>query len=320
MPARAGTERTAPVLSSHLRCGVTSVLSPMTSELPVHDFAAVVVNYNAGAALSECVASLEREGIEAVVVVDNGSTDDSLECLAARMPGVRVLHTGRNLGFGGGVNYGARRVAGDLLLVCNPDLVLQPGALSAMADRLVKDPSLGLVGSALVTPAGDLQPSGRAFPTLRRSSLHAALGVLLPQNAYSRRYREVSRSRVGTGIVDWVTGACFLVRREAFDEVGGFDDRYFMYVEEVDLCWRLARAGWRTGYESSARVLHLAGVSTAAVPYRMIVAHHLSLWRFARRTTCGSQRLLLPVVAAGIASRCVAVCLRRVVVQLGQHR
>jgi N-acetylglucosaminyl-diphospho-decaprenol L-rhamnosyltransferase len=120
--------------------------------------------------------------------------------------------------------------------------------------------------------------------------------------------------------VDWVTGACFLVRREAFDEVGGFDDRYFMYVEEVDLCWRLARAGWRTGYESSARVIHLAGVSTAAVPYRMIVAHHLSLWRFVRRTTCGSQRLLLPVVAAGIAGRCVAVCLRRVVVELGQRR
>jgi N-acetylglucosaminyl-diphospho-decaprenol L-rhamnosyltransferase len=120
--------------------------------------------------------------------------------------------------------------------------------------------------------------------------------------------------------VDWVTGACFLVRREAFDAVGGFDDRYFMYVEEVDLCWRLARAGWRTGYESSARVRHLGGVSTAAVPYRMIVAHHSSLWRFARRTTCGYDRLLLPVVAVGIAGRCAAVCLRRFAAQLGRHR
>ncbi len=292
----------------------------MTSELPIHEVAAVVVNYNAGSALSECVASLQREGVRAIVVVDNGSTDGSLEGLGVASPDVRVLHTGRNLGYGGGVNYGAGQTTGELLLVCNPDLVLQPGALGAMADRLAQDPSLGLVGPALVTPVGDLQPSGRAFPTLRRSSLHAALGVLVPQNAYSRRYREVSRSRVGTGIVDWVTGACFLVRREAFSAVGGFDDRYFMYVEEVDLCWRLARAGWRTGYESSARVLHLAGVSTAAVPYRMIVAHHLSLWRFARRTTCGFQRILLPVVAAGIAGRCAAVCLRRVVVQLGQHQ
>ena len=255
-----------------------------------------------------------------IVVVDNGSTDDSLERLTEVNPDVRVVRTGRNLGYGGGVNYGAQRAAGDLLLVCNPDLVMQPGSLGAMVDRLVKDPSLGLVGPALVTPAGDLQPSGRAFPALRRSSLHAVLGVLVPQNAHSRRYREVSRSRVGTGIVDWVTGACFLVRREAFDAVGGFDDRYFMYVEEVDLCWRLARAGWRTGYEPSARVLHLGGVSTAAIPYRMVIAHHLSLWRFARRTTTGSDRLLLPVVAAGIVGRFVTVCLRRVIVRLGRRR
>ncbi|MGD0287027.1 MAG: glycosyltransferase family 2 protein [Acidimicrobiales bacterium] len=292
----------------------------MTSELPIHEVAAVVVNYNAGSALSECVASLQREGVRAIVVVDNGSTDGSLEDLGAANPDVRVLHTGRNLGYGGGVNYGAGQTTGELLLVCNPDLVLQPGALGAMADRLAQDPSLGLVGPALVTPVGDLQPSGRAFPTLRRSSFQAVLGVLLPKNPYSRRYRDANRAQAGTGIVDWVTGACFLVRREAFSAVGGFDDRYFMYVEEVDLCWRLARAGWRTGYESSACVLHLAGVSTAAVPYRMIVAHHLSLWRFARRTTCGCQRVLLPIVAAGIAGRCAAVCLRRVVVQLGQRR
>jgi N-acetylglucosaminyl-diphospho-decaprenol L-rhamnosyltransferase len=291
----------------------------MTSELPIHEVAAVVVNYNAGSALSECVASLEREGVRAIVVVDNGSTDGSLEGLGAANPDVRVLHAGRNLGYGGGVNYGAGQTAGELLLVCNPDLVLQTGAVSAMAARLAQDLSLGLVGPALVTPAGDLQPSGRAFPTLRHSSFQAALGVLLPNNSYSRRYREANRARAETGIVDWVTGACFLVRREAFSAVGGFDDRYFMYVEEVDLCWRLARSGWRTGYESSARVLHLAGVSTAAVPYRMIVAHHLSLWRFARRTACDSERLMLPVVAVGIAGRCVVVCLRRVLAQFGRR-
>jgi N-acetylglucosaminyl-diphospho-decaprenol L-rhamnosyltransferase len=288
----------------------------MTSESLVDEVAAVVVNYNAGAALSECVASLQREGIRELVVVDNGSTDDSLEGLSEKNPGVRVLHTGRNLGFGGGVNYGAERVVGELLLVCNPDLVLQHGALDAMAERLARDLTLGLVGPALVTPAGDLQPSGRAFPTLGRSSVQAVLGVLSPGNAFSRGYRAANRARAETGIVDWVTGACFLVRRAAFDTVGGFDDRYFMYVEEVDLCWRLARTGWRTGYESSARVLHLAGVSTAAVPYRMIVAHHMSLWRFTRRIAHGHERLLLPVLAVGIFGRCVTVCLRRVVVQL----
>jgi GT2 family glycosyltransferase len=139
----------------------------LEAEPPAHEVAAVVVNYNAGKALTECVASLKREGVSVIVVVDNGSTDGSLEYLAATNPDVQVLHTGRNLGFGGGVNYGARRTSGELLLVCNPDLELQSGALRAMVDRLTNDPSLGLVGPALVTPAGDLQPSGRAFPTLR---------------------------------------------------------------------------------------------------------------------------------------------------------
>jgi N-acetylglucosaminyl-diphospho-decaprenol L-rhamnosyltransferase len=120
--------------------------------------------------------------------------------------------------------------------------------------------------------------------------------------------------------VDWVTGACFLVRREAFDAIGGFDARYFMYVEEVDLSWRLAKAGWRTGYEESSRVTHLAGVSAASHPYRMIAAHHLSLWRFSNRATRGSDRLLLPLVAVGIAGRWAVLTLRRLVLQIREHQ
>ena len=183
-----------------------------------------------------------------------------------------------------------------------------------MVDRLDRDQSLGLVGPALVTTDGGLHPSGRAFPTLGRSSLQAMLGVLVPQNPYSERYRAANRARAVAGTVDWVTGACMLIRRVAFNAVGGFDERYFMYVEEVDLCWRLARAGWQTGYEQSARVMHLGGVSTAAVPYRMIASHHLSLWRFARRTASGWQRVLLPLVALGTAGRFTVACLRRALI------
>ena len=231
-----------------------------------------------------------------------------------------MLQTGRNLGYGGGVNFGARQIGGDLILVCNPDLEMQAGSLSSMVERIERDKSLGLVGPALIgTESQDLHPSRTTpFPTVRRSSVQAALGVLVPRSSYSRRYAEANQARAATGIVDWVTGACFLVRREAFDAVGGFDNRYFMYVEEVDLCWRLRQAGWRIGYESSAHVLHLAGVSTAAAPYRMIAAHHWSLWRFSRRTTSGSDRLLLPFVAAGIALRFSVVCLRRVVAGLAK--
>ena len=167
----------------------------MTSEPQAPDIAAVVVNYNAGSVLAECVASLLGAGIENLVVVDNGSTDDSLGELAARLSHVRVVHTGRNLGYGGGVNRGAGEVGGQLILVCNPDLVVQPGAVTAMADRLQKDQSLGLVGPALIARDGTLHPSGRAFPSFGRSGLQAALGVLAPHNAYSRAYREANRAR-----------------------------------------------------------------------------------------------------------------------------
>ena len=269
---------------------------------------AVVVNYNAGEALIECVASLRREGIARVVVVDNGSVDGSTERLAVADPQVQIVAPGRNVGFGAGANYGVSRTAGATILVCNPDVVLGPGSLRALRQRIATDPSLGLVGPRLVAPDGSERPSGRRFPSLRRSSGQAVLGLVAPGSRASRRYRAASRAGAASGIVDWVTGACLLVRRDAFESVGGFDEGYFMYVEEVDLCMRLARAGWRTGIERGAVVLHLAGVSTAARPYRMVVAHHLSLWRFACRWTTGPDRLLLVLAGPATVLRLVVAC------------
>ena len=111
--------------------------------------------------------------------------------------------------------------------------------------------------------------------------------------------------------MDWVSGACFVARREALDRLGGFDESYFMYSEDVDLCWRAWRAGWRVAYEPAAAVVHAQGASADQHPYRMIVAHHRSLLRFARRTTTGGRRALLPVVAAGLALRAALACAQR---------
>jgi N-acetylglucosaminyl-diphospho-decaprenol L-rhamnosyltransferase len=275
--------------------------------------AAVVVNFNGGAALADCVASLRREAVREIVVVDNGSTDDSLELLLTADPAVAVVQPAGNLGYGGGVNFGATTVGGDLLLACNADIVLEPGTVAALSRRLAADRSLAVVGPRLVAPDGSVRRSGGVFPTIRRSGLQAAFGVLRPDGAISLRHRAANVASGEGGVVDWVTGACMLFRRDAFDAIGGFDPGYFMYVEEVDLCWRFSRAGWRTGYEPSARVVHLGGVSSAGRPYRMIVAHHRSLWRYARRTTSGAARLGLPLVGTGIAIRGIAVSIRRAV-------
>jgi N-acetylglucosaminyl-diphospho-decaprenol L-rhamnosyltransferase len=111
--------------------------------------------------------------------------------------------------------------------------------------------------------------------------------------------------------VDWVSGSCFVARRRALDELAGFDESYFMYMEDVDLCWRLANKGWRVAYEPSGCVLHVQGVSTNLHPYRMIAAHHRSMLRFAWRTTSGWRRLLLPVVAVGVVLRALGAFAQR---------
>ena len=111
--------------------------------------------------------------------------------------------------------------------------------------------------------------------------------------------------------VDWVSGACFLARRSAWEAVGGFDRAYFMYLEDVDLCWRLGRAGWAVAYEPEAQVVHVQGVSADRHPYRMLLAHHVSMWRFARRSTPAERRWALPLVLPGLAVRLAVTVARR---------
>jgi N-acetylglucosaminyl-diphospho-decaprenol L-rhamnosyltransferase len=267
---------------------------------------AVVVNYNAGEHLLGCVSSLRAEGVEDLVVVDNGSDDGSVERLRAVDQAARVVRPDRNLGFGAGANAGVRVVRGAYALVCNPDLVVHSGCIAALLEAAATRPDVAVVGPKILDADGVRYPSARAFPTLADAFGHAFVGLVSERNRWTRRYKLPDAG--GGEQVDWVSGACFLARVEAFASVGGFDEAYFMYVEDVDLCWRLRRAGWLARYEPAAVVTHVQGVSTARRPYRMIVAHHRSMWRFAERSTGGAGRAGLPVVALGILVRFVLVC------------
>ncbi len=271
----------------------------------------MVVTYESGDALSACVAALAAEGVAPVVVVDNGSTDGSMGRMREMAVGggyasaVVVEAPGVNLGYGAAVNRGVAATLSDHVLVCNADVEVHPGAIRALVDALDADPRLAMVGPMIRTSSGDRYPSARAFPSLVDAAGHALLGMFRPGNRFTQRYQMGSAlpGAQGTVTVDWLSGACFLVRRSAFEEVGGFDEAYFMYAEDVDLCWRLGRSGYRVGYCPAAEVTHLQGVSTAHHRYKMLVEHHRSLLRFASRSTTGSARLLLPFVALGIGTR-----------------
>jgi N-acetylglucosaminyl-diphospho-decaprenol L-rhamnosyltransferase len=272
---------------------------------PAGRVAAVVVNYNAGAAVAQCAASLEAEGVAEVTVVDNASVDTSMAVLAARCPEARAVLSARNLGYGAAANLGAQSTKAEYLLVCNPDLVASPGAVTTLAALLDRLPDVGLVGPMLREPSGAVYPSGREFPGMGEAIGHGFLGLFWGGNPWTRRYRHIGQEQHQAREADWVSGAFFVARRTAFDEVGGFDERYFMYVEDVDLCWRLRRAGWAIRYEPAAEIVHTQGLSASQHPYRMLVAHHRSMWRFAWQTATGRERLLLPIVAGGLAARLI---------------
>ena len=132
---------------------------------------------------------------------------------------------------------------------------------------------------------------------------HALFGVVLPRNRFTRRYRQLDVDPSSPRDVDWLSGAAVWLRRSALDSVGGWDEGYFMYVEDVDLCWRLRRLGWRVAYEPSGTVTHVQGASTERHPYRMIVRHHRSVYRFAGKRWQGPKRVLLLPAAVFLVAR-----------------
>ena len=272
---------------------------------------AVVVNYNAGDYLVECVRSLRADGVVDIVVADNSSSDGSDRAVAANDSNVVVLPTGANLGFGAAANRGVAACPGDYVLLLNPDTLVEPGTVKVLADALDRDSDLALVGPRIENLDGSLYPSARTFPSLADAMGHAFLGLVNPSNRFTRRYRMLDWDHAVAREVDWVAGTCMLLRRSAFEAVGGFDERYFMYVEDVDLCWRLWRAGRRVAYEPAGRVVHTIGLSSEQTPYRMIAEHHRSLLRFSATTLTGPRRALLPLVAAGLAVRATLACLQR---------
>jgi len=265
--------------------------------------AAVVVNYKAAELTVGCVASLRAEGVEEIVVVDSGSGDDCGPLLAASDPAAVFVDLPTNVGYGAAANAGVRRTDAAVVVVANPDLVVEPGTVAALVAAIDRDDRIAVVGPRIDRPDGSRYPSARTFPSLSDALGHGFAGLVTTDNPWSRRYLRTGSEEAGP--VDWVSGAFFAVRRRAWDEVGGFDEGYFMFMEDVDLCWRLRRAAWSVAYEPAGRVTHFEGASRESAPYRMVVAHHRSLLRFGWRTGNAADRVVLPVVAVGLAIRSV---------------
>lgn len=258
----------------------------MADVLPV-----VAVTYSPGPHLERFLASLSlaTDRPVSVVLADNGSTDGTPQDAVERYPNVSLFATGANLGYGSAVNQAIARLpkeggAGesgidDWVIVANPDVQWGPGSIDALLDAAARWPRAGALGPLIRDPDGSVYPSARHLPSLIRGGMHAVLGPLWPRNPWTTAYRQ-ERLEPTERPVGWLSGSCLLVRRSAFSHVGGFDERYFMYMEDVDLGDRLGKAGWLSVYVPSAEVLHHKGHSTGRDPANHLAAHHKSTYIF----------------------------------------
>ena len=250
------------------------------------ELAVVTVTYSPGPHLDRFLASLSHATDRPVTVImaDNGSTDGSPEEAVERYPNTRLLRTGANLGYGTAVNRAVAEYldefeCSDFFVVANPDVQWGPRSIDMLLDAAARWPHAGSLGPLIRDPDGSVYPSARHLPSLIRGGMHAVVGPLWKSNPWTAAYRQ-DRLEPSERAVGWLSGSCLLLRRAAFDDVGGFNERYFMYMEDVDLGDRLGKAGWQNVYVPSAEILHDKGHATGRDPARNLAAHHTSTYTF----------------------------------------
>jgi GT2 family glycosyltransferase len=246
----------------------------------VVDLTIIIVSWNVRDLLRRCLGSLEGgpsqppnlESRLQVIVVDNASADGSVEMVRSEYPHVRLVVNDENRGFTAANNQGLALGEGRYLLLLNPDTEVVGDALATMVRHMDAHPEVGVVGPQLCYPDGSLQPSRRRFPTLATGLVESTVvQEWWRDNRILRRYYMADTADDAIQAVDWVVGACLLVRREAYEQVGGLDEGFFMYSEEMDWCRRIKNAGWEVVYLPTAMVVHHEGKSSEqVVPARHI--------------------------------------------------
>jgi N-acetylglucosaminyl-diphospho-decaprenol L-rhamnosyltransferase len=245
----------------------------------------VTVTYSPGPHLDRFLASLAHATDLPVTVVmaDNGSTDGAPEEALERHPDARLMRTGGNLGYGSAVNLAVAEYLKDsdaeFFIVANPDVQWGPRSIDVLLEAAERWQLAGSLGPLIRDPDGSVYPSARHQPSIVRGGMHAVVGPLWKSNPWTAAYRQ-ERLEPSERAVGWLSGSCLLVRKAAFDEIGGFDERYFMYMEDVDLGDRMGRAGWQNVYVPTAEILHDKGHATGRDPARNLAAHHTSTYTF----------------------------------------
>jgi N-acetylglucosaminyl-diphospho-decaprenol L-rhamnosyltransferase len=272
------------------------------------DLSIIIVNWNTCQMLADCLNCVEAtvKGFAyEVIVVDNGSTDGSQAMLGEQFPHVRLIQNQENVGFARANNQAMAVSEGRYALLLNSDALLLDNAAQALIDLAEAQPQAGIVGAQLLNPDGSFQASHTPFPNLWQEFLIlSGVGRMLHGRWYPSRGPEEEK---GSQMVDYVEGACMLARREAYADAGGLDESYFMYAEEVDLCYAMRNKGWQVWYQPAARVIHLGGGSSRNRRTRREADLYRSRVRFLRQHYGDRAAWLLKLQVYGFTAVKVAV-------------
>lgn len=295
------------------------VKSPLHGECDV-----IIVNYNAGELLVACVGSAFAAGASRIIVVDNSSHDDSLRTLERTHTtddSLQIVRNATNLGFAVACNQGALRSTAPNVLFLNPDSVLAVNAIDRMLLALHKSPEIGMVGGFLCNPDGSEQAGGRrVFPTPRRAFMRAfglsRLAAFFP-SAFSDFLLHKEPLPAAPIVVEAISGACMLVKREAIESVGLWDEHYFLHCEDLDWCMRFRQAGWSVLFVPDAQITHVFGGCSRNRPYFVEWHKHHGILRFYSKFFRRKYSVLLWIsVVIGVWFRFSLMVIRHAVIQL----
>ncbi len=247
----------------------------------------IVVNWNVQDMLDSCLASIFAAdlapGSFEIIVVDSASDDNSVDLVREKYPAVVLLAQAENVGFTRGNNIGLAQARGDYLLLLNPDTEVSGSALGLLVGYLEGNPGVGIVGPHTLNSDGSHQSTRRRFPTLMTGVFESTWLAAVAPAGIEREYRLLETADNDIIMVDWVQGSALMLRRELYRAIGGLDEAYVMYSEELDYCRRAKSAGWQVAYHGGAIITHHGGKSSEQVVAQTLVHFHTSKLRYFRK-------------------------------------
>jgi len=247
----------------------------------------IIVNWNVEELLDRCLASIYaadlKPGSFEIIVVDSASQDDSVAMVREKYPEVKLLPQAENVGFTRGNNIGLAQAQGDFLLLLNPDTEVKRDALGILLDYLTAHPAVGIAGPHTLNSDGSHQSTRRRFPTLMTGIFESSWLARAAPPGVERHYRLLDTDDEDIIMVDWVQGSALMLRREVYRNIGGLDEAFVMYSEELDYCRRVKRAGWQVAYHGGAIITHHGGKSSEQVAAQTMIHFHTSKLRYFRK-------------------------------------